>query len=57
MEEKLTEIQDLINAQDLTQKQIAVKVGVNHIHLNSVLKGRNSLTEGLYQRLKYHLIK
>lgn len=52
---EVAEINELIDVSNSTQKEIAEKVGINHIHLNSVLKGRNKMTKALYSRLKYHL--
>ena len=54
MNNKLKEIKNLIEKSEIPQKELAKGIGVNHIHLNSVLKERNSLSERLYVRLKYY---
>jgi len=55
MDAKLEEIKTLIDESQIPQKDIAKKIGVNHIHLNGVLAKRFNLTERLYVRLKYFL--
>lgn len=53
--ERISEIKMLMEEKEITQKGLAIKVGISAIHLNGVLNQRYPLTEMLYQRLINHL--
>lgn len=48
----LNDLRKLIDDSGMTQRDFAEKVGINHQHLNGVLRGKRKLTPEIVSRVK-----